>query len=104
MPSPAAWRWLAPLTADGATQMAIDQWMLDQLVAERSGPMLRLYRWSRPTLSLGRHQQQLEPHWLELAEAGQIQLVRRPTGGRADRKSTRLNSSHSSVSRMPSSA
>ena len=83
MPSPAAWRWLAPLTADGATQMAIDQWMLDQLVAERSGPMLRLYRWSRPTLSLGRHQQQLEPHWLELAEAGQIQLVRRPTGGRA---------------------
>ena len=62
--------------------MALDTWMLDELVAG-AAPMLRLYRWRRPTLSLGRHQQRLEPHWLELASAGVIDLVRRPTGGRA---------------------
>ncbi|WP_255006182.1 lipoyl protein ligase domain-containing protein [Cyanobium sp. ATX 6F1] len=63
--------------------MAIDDWLLDELVAGRSGPVLRLYRWSRPTLSLGWHQRSLQPHWADLpAEAG-IELVRRPSGGRA---------------------
>lgn len=78
-----AWRWIPLITADGASQMALDAWLLEELVAGRSGPVLRLYRWSRPTLSLGRHQQRLEPHWLELAAAGQLDLVRRPSGGRA---------------------
>ena len=32
------------------------------------------------------------------------QSVKRPTSARSDRKSTRLNSSHSAKSRMPSSA
>ena len=45
--------------------------------------MLRLYRWSRPTLSLGRHQQRWPEHWRTLAQAGLIDLVRRPSGGRA---------------------
>jgi len=76
------WRWIPTLTADGATQMALDAWMLQQL-AGGSGPMLRFYRWSRPTLSLGVHQRQLEPHWPELAAAGVIDSVRRPSGGRA---------------------
>ena len=76
------WRWIPPITAAGGTQMAIDRWMLDQLEAGGS-PCLRLYRWSRPTLSLGRHQQRLEPHWQALAEQGLLELVRRPSGGRA---------------------
>ena len=76
------WRWLPPITATGATQMAIDRWMLAQLLAG-GGPVLRLYRWSRPTLSLGRHQRRLEPHWPALVAAGVIDLVRRPSGGRA---------------------
>jgi lipoate---protein ligase len=69
---------LPTLHLDGAWQMAIDAWMLDQ-----RRPMLRLYRWRRPTLSLGHHQRRLEPHWLELARQGVIDLVRRPSGGRA---------------------
>ena len=76
------WRWIPPLTASGATQMAIDCWMHRQCLAG-AGPMLRLYRWSRPTLSLGRHQQRLPEHWQALADSGQIELVRRPSGGRA---------------------
>ena len=81
-PLPLTWRWIPPLIADGVTQMALDRWMLQRLVAG-AGPMLRLYRWSRPTLSLGLHQQTLPPHWLTLAEAGVLDLVRRPSGGRA---------------------
>jgi lipoate-protein ligase A len=41
--------------------------------------MLRLYRWSVPTLSLGRHQQRWPSQWREEA----VELVRRPSGGRA---------------------
>lgn len=69
---------LPALTLGGAWQMAIDGWM-----HERRQRLLRLYRWSRPTLSIGHHQKQLEPHWLDLAGRGVIDLVRRPTGGRA---------------------
>lgn len=64
--------------------MAIDEWLLDRAVDRASGgAALRFYRWRRPTLSLGFHQQRLEPHWRSLAEAGVIDLVRRPSGGRA---------------------
>jgi lipoate-protein ligase A len=58
--------------------MAIDGWLMEQ-----RAPAFRLYRWERPTLSLGFHQRSLEPHWGELAAAGVIDLVRRPSGGRA---------------------
>ncbi len=73
-----------PLHLDGAWQMAIDEWLLDQAVErECGGAALRFYRWCRPTLSLGFHQRRIEPRWWSLAAAGVIDLVRRPTGGRA---------------------
>jgi lipoate-protein ligase A len=58
--------------------MAIDAWLL-----EGSTPAFRLYRWARPTLSLGWHQCRLEPHWCDLVRQGHLELVRRPSGGRA---------------------
>ena len=58
--------------------MALDRWMLQQLLAG-GRPMLRLYRWSVPALSLGRHQQRWPSQWREEA----VELVRRPSGGRA---------------------
>ena len=63
--------------------MAIDDWLLDELAQGRGGPVLRLYRWSRPTLSLGWHQRSLQPHWADLPVEQGIELVRRPSGGRA---------------------
>ncbi|MEY4760034.1 MAG: hypothetical protein RLZZ268_1532 [Cyanobacteriota bacterium] len=62
----------------GDWQMAIDGWLLEQ-----RAPAFRLYRWERPTLSLGFHQRSLEAHWGELAASGMIDLIRRPSGGRA---------------------
>lgn len=77
------WRWIPTLEAGGLSQMALDLWMLGRQEQADAEPMLRLYRWSRPTLSLGAHQRRLEPHWQELVDGGQIELVRRPSGGRA---------------------
>lgn len=83
-----ALRWIPPLQLSGCWQMAIDEWLLDRAVisaptATAPAAVLRFYTWSRPTLSLGFHQRQLQPHWLQLARRGDIQLVRRPSGGRA---------------------
>jgi len=69
---------LAPTCLSGTWQMALDGALL-----ERQQPMLRLYSWSRPTLSLGFHQRQLPPHWLAWHRRGQLDLVRRPSGGGA---------------------
>ncbi len=72
-------RLLPCLSGAGDWQMALDAWLLSQ-----RRPALRLYRWGgRPTLSLGLHQRHLESHWLALARVGRLDLVRRPSGGRA---------------------
>lgn len=62
----------------GTWQMAIDGALLQQ-----RQPVLRLYRWSRPTLSLGFHQKPVLPAWLAWQRSGQGDLVRRPSGGGA---------------------
>lgn len=81
---PPSLRWLPPCTLPGAWQMAIDAWLLEQIGrGARSGPLLRFYHWSQPTLSLGKHQRAIDDHWLHLAQQGHIALVRRPTGGSA---------------------
>ncbi|MFM9087805.1 MAG: lipoate--protein ligase family protein [Cyanobium sp.] len=68
----------------GSLQMAIDVWLLERVLqGQRQGPLLRFYRWSTPTLSLGNHQRQLDPCWLQLAAEGRLALVRRPSGGSA---------------------
>ena len=77
-------RWIPTLNQEDAWPMAIDSWLLEASLLDPAGaPALRFYRWSRPTLSLGYHQRSLPPHWHRLAEAGSIDLVRRPSGGRA---------------------
>lgn len=77
------WRLLAPIEASGPWQMAIDRWLLARAVAGDRRPLLRFYRWSRPTLSLGHHQHQLDRGWPELISSGTMDLVQRPSGGRA---------------------
>lgn len=82
-------RWIQHCRLDGVWQMAIDAWLLEGQPATEPAaavvpaPAFRLYRWSRPTLSLGWHQRRLEPHWSDLARQGRLALVRRPSGGRA---------------------
>ena len=57
----------------GKTNMALDT-VLGEHSAKVREPILRIYSWERPTLSIGRHQRAFE---------SPFECVRRPTGGRA---------------------
>ncbi len=63
--------------------MAIDEWLLKQHQSGHS-PILRFYTWSPSAISLGYHQRKYPEYWQNLIWKGKpIDLVRRPTGGRA---------------------
>ena len=75
------WGVLPSLQAGGEEQMQRDRWMLDQLarpVGETPMALLRFYRWSEPTLSLGHHQSAPDR-----AATADLPMVRRPSGGAA---------------------
>ena len=72
--------WTAP--ADGSANMRRDQTLLDEAAAG-APPALRLYRWSRPTLTLGHGQAVEATTDSEALAMSGIPWVRRPTGGRA---------------------
>ncbi len=73
---------LVTAPADGAQNMATDEALLER--ARASGEcVMRLYEWSRPTLSLGRNQTARGHYDLDRARALGVDIVRRSTGGRA---------------------
>lgn len=78
----ATWRLIVDGEATGAVNMAIDQAILEAVVAGSSQPTLRFYAWSPPCLSLGRSQHLAEVDLSACSRRG-IDVVRRPTGGRA---------------------
>jgi lipoate-protein ligase A len=76
------WRLLLTPPADGATNMAIDEAVLDGVGEGLSAPTLRLYAWEPACLSVGYAQPLDQVDRARLAQRG-WGLVRRPTGGRA---------------------
>jgi len=62
--------------------MARDQAMLDRAEAE-GGLLLRLYKWDPPCLSFGRNESVLKRYDRQEIERLGLDVVRRPTGGRA---------------------
>jgi len=69
---------------DGASNMAIDAALLDEVEhSSQTKTIVRLYRWKRPTISLGRNQKvDAAVDTLFCQEHG-VDIVHRPTGGRA---------------------
>src|SRR5688572_18940982 len=67
--------------ADGATNMALDEALLDEVADDPTHAVLRTFGWSAPTLSLGCFQKvadaEADPRWRGAP------IVRRPTGGGA---------------------
>jgi lipoate-protein ligase A len=62
--------------------MALDEALM--LRARRTGEsVLRVYAWSAPTLSLGRNQRAHAVYDAARLESARVDVVRRPTGGRA---------------------
>jgi lipoate-protein ligase A len=77
----ATWRLIIEEPADGAWNMAVDRAILEAHEAGVAAPTLRLYRWVRPTVSLGRFQDVADVDRAYCDEHA-IGLCRRPTGGR----------------------
>ena len=75
------WRLIDTGPLDGATNMALDEALLACFDPQSSRPVLRLYGWEPPTLSLGRFQRAAEILDLERCAAEQVPVVRRITGG-----------------------
>jgi len=76
------WRLLVDGDLPGARNMARDVALLESVSDDRAAPALRLYGWSPPCLSLGRHQR-VNAADLEFCAEHGIDVIRRPTGGRA---------------------
>ncbi len=76
------WRLLHTGPADGPTNMAIDQAIMEAVIRREVLPTLRFYGWQPPCLSLGRFQPVTVVNQEECRARG-YDLVRRPTGGRA---------------------
>lgn len=78
------WHLILDDDLDGASNMAIDAALLDD-VEHSPDPrtIVRFYRWRRPTVSLGRNQKVDSAVDQVFCERNGIDIVHRPTGGRA---------------------
>lgn len=79
---PTKWRALDTGRADGATNMAIDEAILDSFLVGKVGPTLRLYGWDPPCVSVGYFQSLDAEIRRERCREEGVQWVRRLTGGR----------------------
>src|SRR5918999_438442 len=78
-----AWRlWIDEQPRPGWANMSLDMALLDR--AERDGESwLRLYQWEPYCLSFGRHEPASHAYDVERIRSLGMDIVRRPTGGRA---------------------
>ncbi len=81
--APSAWRLLVDAPGDGAWNMAVDEAIAVGVGGGAVAPTLRLYGWSRPTISLGYLQRAAVGVDLAACRRRGIPVVRRLTGGRA---------------------
>ena len=79
----AQWRLIISPASDGAWNMAVDEAVLESVIAGSSPPTLRFYTWDPPCLSLGYNQRAAESCDMEAVRSRGYTMVRRRTGGRA---------------------
>ncbi len=77
------YRFLNTGVQNAAMNMAIDEAVLIHHLKSEAPPTLRVFRWSQPSISLGRFQNDEQEIDTRLCEQRRVTLVRRPTGGRA---------------------
>lgn len=77
------WRLIISGLADGATNMAIDEAILQAVSEGFAPPTLRFYGWEPPCISVGLNQAVREEIDLEECRKAGVEVVRRPTGGKA---------------------
>ena len=78
------WELIVDEALEGATNMSVDAALLDEVEnSSNARTIVRFYGWSRPTISLGRNQKVEKAVDVEYCRANGIDIVHRPTGGRA---------------------
>jgi lipoate-protein ligase A len=77
------YRFLNTHVQSAAMNMAIDEAILLHHLRGDAPPTLRVFRWSVPSISLGRFQSVEREIARDICERQGVELVRRPTGGRA---------------------
>src|SRR3989442_7245163 len=78
------WELISDGPIDGISNMAIDAALLDEVDSSSDlRTIVRFYGWVRPTVSLGRNQAIDKAVDTEYCTANGIDVVHRPTGGRA---------------------
>src|SRR6266487_3116439 len=77
------YRFLNTNVHNAAMNMAIDESILAHHLKGEVPPTLRVFRWSQPSISLGRFQSIEREIVSEMCQERGVALVRRPTGGRA---------------------
>lgn len=83
MPQFSSYRFLDTGSSSAALNMAIDEAILTFHLRGETPPTLRAFTWDRPAISLGRFQDVEREILTEECAARGVDLVRRPTGGRA---------------------
>lgn len=78
-----AWRFVDSGKARGAFNMAVDETLAEGLRDGEGMPVLRMFGWNPPAVSLGYSQLLHREVDVEKCRRAGIDLVRRPTGGRA---------------------
>jgi lipoate-protein ligase A len=77
------WLLIDDAPACGARNMAVDEFLLNKAENEGGAPVLRLYSFDPPAVTLGYHQDAAQAIDLRAAAAEGLDVVRRITGGRA---------------------
>ncbi len=77
------WRLILDPPLSGKENMEKDLELMEDVSSGDCPPILRLYRWSPPAVSLGYFQDENEVVDLGACEKAGVDVVRRPTGGRA---------------------
>lgn len=77
------WLLVDDAPASGARNMAVDEFLLRRVENDGGAPVLRLYSFSPPAITLGYHQDASKAIDISAVEADGLDIVRRITGGRA---------------------
>ena len=79
-----SWQLIPYSETEGKLHMELDNALLDRHSQDLQSPsILRFYRWNPATISLGFHQKHYPNQWKAIAEQYHLDIVRRPSGGRA---------------------
>jgi len=77
------WRYIPFGTYSGAENMAIDETLLEAVIAGESANVIRFYRWQPTTATIGLHQSLSAEIDFHAAKESGVEVVRRITGGGA---------------------